>query len=150
MKLTQYDPWNTMFGFPEEMERMMRRRFGTVPTGNGEEGLSAAWSPAVDIKEEDGRFVVRADLPGVDPKDMEISLENGMLTISGERKEEKKEEKEGYTRMERFSGQFFRRFSLPDTADADKVSASSKKGVVEIVIPKTQQKKARRIEVKAS
>lgn len=150
MRLTQYDPWNALFNLPDEMERMMRRRFDPMATGNGEEGLAAAWSPAVDIKEEDDRFVVRADLPGVDPKDIEINLENGMLTIGGERKEENKEEKEGYRRMERFSGQFYRRFTLPDTADADKVSATSKKGVVEIVIPKTKEHKARRIEVKAS
>lgn len=150
MRLTQYDPWNTLFNLPDEMERMMRRRFGPMATGNGEEGLTAAWSPAVDIKEEDDRYVVTADLPGVDPKDIDINLENGMLTIGGERKEEKKEEKEGYKRMERFSGQFYRRFTLPDTADAEKVSATSKKGVVEIVIPKSKEHKARRIEVKAS
>lgn len=150
MKLTQYDPLNQLFSFPEEMERMMRRRFGPLTTGNGEEGLAAAWSPAVDIKEEDDRFVVQADIPGVDPKDIDISLENGVLTISGERVEEMKEEKEGYRRMERFSGQFFRRFSLPDTADAENVSAKSMKGVVEVVIPKTKKHKAKRIEVKAS
>lgn len=150
MKLTQYDPWHALTSVPQEMERLMRRRFGAMaPGGDGEEGLVAAWAPAVDIREEDDQFIVRADIPGVDPKDIDISLENGMLTISGERKEEKEEEKEGYRRMERFSGQFFRRFSLPDTADADRVKAHSRKGVLELVIPKTREHKARRIEVEA-
>lgn len=150
MKLTQYDPWHALSSVPEEMERLMRRRFGSLaPAEDGEEGLVAAWAPAVDIREDDDQFVVHADIPGVEPKDIDVSLENGMLTISGERKEEKEDEKEGYRRMERFSGQFFRRFSLPDTADADKVKARSRKGVLELVIPKTREHQARRIEVEA-
>lgn len=151
MKLARYEPWNAFGGFPEEFERIMRGRFGGLfPSSEEEEGLMAKWAPAVDIKEEEDRYVVRADLPGVDAKDIDINVENGMMTISGRREEEKKEEKKGYSRMERFSGQFFRRFSLPEYADAEHVSATSKKGVLEVVIPKTHEHKPKRIQVKES
>ncbi|PKO73767.1 MAG: heat-shock protein Hsp20 [Betaproteobacteria bacterium HGW-Betaproteobacteria-17] len=112
-----------------------------------EDASALGWSPHIDIKEESNRYLVRADLPGVDPKDIDITLENGMLTICGERKEEIKDEKEGYRRVERFSGAFFRRFALPDTTDSDKVTAHADKGVLEIVIPKAKSNRTRKITV---
>lgn len=112
-----------------------------------EESGAFGWTPRVDIKEEPERYLVRADIPGVDPKDIDITLENGVLTLRGERQEQSKEEKENFVRMERFSGSFFRRFALPDTADADKVSAHADKGVLEIVIPKSKPAIGRRIKV---
>ena len=105
------------------------------------------WNPAVDIREEADRFLVLVDVPGVNPEEVDITLEGGLLTISGERKEEKATDDEHYRRSERFHGTFFRRFSLPDTADASQVSARSDKGVVEITIPKTQKARANRIPV---
>src|SRR3546814_19363927 len=93
------------------------------------------------------RYLVHADIPGVDPKDIEITLEGGMLTIRGSRTEEAKDEREGYRRVERFSGEFFRRFALPDVADVANVSAHTDKGVLEISIPKAAASKARRIKV---
>ncbi len=112
-----------------------------------DESAVLSWRPQIDIKEEAERYLVHADIPGVDPKDIEITLEGGMLTIRGSRKEEEKDEREGYRRVERFSGEFFRRFSLPDVADTAKVRAHADKGVLEIVIPKTEVSKARRIKV---
>lgn len=112
-----------------------------------EESAVLGWRPQIDIKEEPERYLVRADIPGVDPKDIEITLEGGMLTIRGSRVEEEKDEREGYRRVERFSGEFFRRFSLPDVADVAKVSAHADKGVLEITIPKAAASKARRIKV---
>lgn len=106
------------------------------------------WNPAVDIREEPDHYLVKVDVPGVDPKDVNITLENGMLTISGERKEEKSAQDGHYHREERFHGSFYRRFSLPDAADAEKVSARSEKGVVEITIPRSKKTKASRITVK--
>ncbi|HKS93520.1 MAG TPA: Hsp20/alpha crystallin family protein, partial [Gammaproteobacteria bacterium] len=108
------------------------------------------WIPAVDIKEEDQRFLIHADVPGVDPKDIEITMEDGILTLKGERKGETREERDGYRRVERVSGQFFRRFTLPDTADAEGVSAKGVNGVLEISIPKQPKAQPRRITVKAS
>lgn len=105
------------------------------------------WAPAVDIKEEPTRFVLFADIPGVDPKDIEISMENGILTIKGERAAIRTEENEGYTRIERSKGNFYRRFALPDTANADKITAEGKQGVLRIIIPKRDKAAAKKIKV---
>lgn len=109
----------------------------------------AEWNPAVDIREEPDRYLIQVDVPGVDPKDVDITLENGLLTISGERKEEKSTGDGNYQRTERFHGSFYRRFNLPDAVDADKVDARSEKGVVEITIPRSKKSKANRIPVKS-
>ncbi|MES2141750.1 MAG: Hsp20/alpha crystallin family protein [Pseudomonadota bacterium] len=105
------------------------------------------WAPCVDIKEEPDRFLIFADIPGVDPGDIEIAMENGVLTIKGERSSAKKEEKEGYTRIERSKGSFYRRFALPDTADPERVTAEGKHGVLEIIIPKREKAKPKKIKV---
>jgi len=105
------------------------------------------WAPCVDIKEEPDRFLLYADIPGVNPKDIEIAMENGVLTIKGERSSSKKEEKEGYTRVERSKGTFYRRFALPDTADPDRVTAEGKHGVLKISIPKRDKAKSKKITV---
>ena len=101
----------------------------------------------VDIKEEENRYVIHADVPGVDPADIEVNMENGVLSIKGERESESKEEREGYKRVERVRGSFFRRFNLPDTADAEAISAKSKDGVLEIVIPKQEKPQPKRIRI---
>jgi HSP20 family protein len=142
MSLVRYDPWSLLDQLRREMERGVE--------GRGEEGgISTAsdWVPAVDIKEENDCFLIRADVPGVDPKAIEVHAENGMLTIKGERESEKKEEREGYKRVERVYGSFFRRFSLPDTADTDKISAKSNNGVLEIRVPKHEKLQPRKIAV---
>ncbi len=142
MSLVRYDPWSLLDQLRREMDRGYE--------GRGEEtGISTAsdWVPAVDIKEEGDCFVIRADVPGVDPKAIEVHAENGMLTIKGERESEKKEEKEGYKRVERVYGSFFRRFSLPDTADTDKISAKSNNGVLEVRVPKHEKLQPRKITV---
>jgi len=108
---------------------------------------TSAWTPAVDIKEENERFVIHADIPGVSPEHVEITMESGVLSIKGERAYDHKEERKDYKRMERVRGTFYRRFSLPDTADAEKISATGKNGVLEIVIPKHPVAQPRKIEV---
>lgn len=144
MNITRFDPYTL---FPDEFSRNLAARFGKLLGEADGNGLIAAWTPAVDIKEESDKFVVHADVPGVDPKDIEVTLENGVLTISGSREEEKKEEKEGYNRVERFSGKFFRRFMLPESVSEDQVTANTDKGVLRITIPKSDKQKARRISV---
>ena len=109
---------------------------------------TANWAPSVDISEDENAFTLLADIPGVDPKDIEISMEKGVLTIKGERQSENIEEKENYRRIERQSGQFYRRFTLPDSADADKIEAKSEHGVLTVTIPKQEVAVSRRIEVK--
>ncbi|MEE8321866.1 MAG: Hsp20/alpha crystallin family protein [Gammaproteobacteria bacterium] len=109
--------------------------------------VTSRWRPAVDIKEETDRFVIHADLPGVDPKDIDITMEGGMLTIKGERQSESREETDGYKRVERVAGTFYRRISLPDTADADRIGAKGKNGVLEVIIPKQEKVQPRKITV---
>ena len=108
---------------------------------------TANWAPSVDISENEKAFTLLADIPGVDPKDIEISMEKGVLTIKGERSSENVEEGENYRRVERQSGQFYRRFNLPDSADADRIEARSEHGVLRITIPKQEVAISRRIEV---
>lgn len=121
-------------------------RHGTQDDSNVE---SSRWVPAVDIREEADRFVLAVDIPGVNPKEVEISMENNVLTIKGSRDETTNENKRGYHRIERVKGSFYRRFTLPDTADAEQVTAKSKYGVLEIIIGKKKALQARKITVEA-
>jgi len=142
MTLVRYEPWNIFDQIRKEMDRALTREgdeSGSVVTSD--------WSPAVDIKEDDKGFTIVADIPGVDPKDIDVHMENGMLTIKGQRESEKKEEREGYKRIERSYGNFYRRFTMPDSADANKIKAESKHGVLQITIPKQEKVQPRKISV---
>lgn len=110
---------------------------------------TGTWAPAVDIKEEKNQFIVTADIPGVDIANIHISLENSVLTIQGKRELEKTETLEAYSRIERIQGQFYRRFSLPQSADESKIDASYKNGVLQVIIPKKETAKGMRIEVRS-
>jgi HSP20 family protein len=116
----------------------------------GEPDAITDWVPAVDIREETDRFVLHADLPGVDPENIEVTMEDGVLTIQGSRDSEHREEHDNYQRYERVSGKFLRRFSLPDTANGDEVAAITKHGVLEVTIPKQHKVEARKIDVKSA
>ncbi len=144
MSVVRYEPWVLMNRLSRDLERLFN-----VPADGGDDTRSAVvdWVPAVDIKEEDKQFVIHADLPGVDAKDIDVTLEKGVLTIRGQRANESREEKDGYRRVERVSGQFFRRFSLPDTADSTAVKAKFVNGVLEVQIPKQPSVLPRRIAV---
>ena len=148
MALVRYEPWNLFERFQDELNRMglLDRE---VAEGDNSHIVTSTWRPAVDIKEEPNRFVILADLPGVDPKDIEITMDKGVLTIKGERASEKEESREGYRRVERMRGTFYRRFSLPDTADAEHIEAKGKDGVLEIVLPKHAEVQPRKINVKS-
>ena len=111
------------------------------------EPTEQSWAPAVDIHEEEHRFIVTADVPGVNPKDIEVTIDNGVLTIKGERSSESTEEKKNLRRVERSHGSFVRRFSFPETVDTESVTAKGKDGVLEIVIPKQESSVARKIDV---
>lgn len=147
----RYQPFNLLdrlqkeFNLQNVLEPYVRNDVGD----DNSDVVTSHWRPAVDIKEEDNRFVIYADLPGVDPKDIEITMEQGVLTLKGERSEETKEEREGYKRVERVSGNFYRRFSLPETADAERIEAEGKNGVLQITLPKHEKVQARKITVKS-
>lgn len=143
--LTPPDPFNRL---ARDFQRLFPSRLPSL-FDEEEPATLAAWEPAVDLKENDKEYVVTADIPGVRPEDVDIRLENGVLTLSGERHSEKRDEKEGYRRVERFEGQFYRAMALPD-ADTDKVDARVKEGVLTIRLPKTGKRQSKRIEVKGN
>ena len=143
MNMIVRDPWALMEQLQQEMEHRLGRRDDTSRVEGSD------WTPAVDIKEEEDRFVLHADIPGVSADDIDVSMEKGILTVKGERRHESTESKEGYKRLERSHGVFIRRFSLPDSVDAEHIAASSKDGVLEVILPKQQPQQPRRIEVKS-
>jgi HSP20 family protein len=110
----------------------------------------SSWTPAVDIHEEAGRFIVRADLPGVRPADINVTAEKGVLTLRGERSFEKRESDDHYSRVERVSGKFVRNFTLPENVASEQITAQFKDGVLELTIPKVAKAEPRRIEVLAA
>ncbi|TAJ51716.1 MAG: Hsp20/alpha crystallin family protein [Nevskiaceae bacterium] len=142
MSLTRYEPWSLHRALLNEFTRALDASSQDASTG-----ATADWTPSVDIAEYADKFVLSADIPGVDPASVEVTLENGVLTLAGSR--EKAVEAAGVERrrIERATGRFFRRFALPDTIDGDSVSASGKHGVLEIVIPKRPASQPRRINV---
>ena len=146
MLLTRYEPWSAVRQLQNEMTRM----FDNAVAGSEDSSnvATSRWTPAVDIREDAERFTITADIPGVEPNDIEVTMENGVLTIKGERKLETRDEGDnGYRRVERVYGGFYRRFTLPDTADAEAISATGKHGVLELVIPKRAALQPKRITV---
>lgn len=146
MALVRYEPWRGMGQLQEDINRL----FSSWDNNESSSAL-ADWVPSVDINEYDNSFQLFVDVPGVDPKDVEITLDSGVLTISGERNVIKHADNENMIqrRSERARGRFYRRFILPDTVDADNVKASDRNGVLEISIPKQAKAQPRRIEVAA-
>jgi HSP20 family protein len=143
-----YRQFHNPLGLVNQWRRDFERAFGPTDECEHYSGVTqAAWSPAVDIKEREDAYVLSADMPGVDPKDIEVNMEKGILTIKGKRSTEAAQDRKRYTRVERVNGDFYRRFSLPETADAEKISAKSSNGVLEVRIPKQEKVKPRRITV---
>lgn len=149
MNITRYEPRSLIRDMTEDFNRLLGARLGGYTPLEETDVTMSSWLPAVDIKEEDNRFLVKADIPGVEPKDVEVTMENGMLTIKGKRESEVKEDRDDYYRVERVSGEFYRRFTLPDSADPDKINAHYDKGVLEIEIGKGETHKPKRIPVKS-
>jgi HSP20 family protein len=132
--------------FRLEMEDLFERFFGPMESeGNGS---TKVWAPRVDIAETEKEVVVKAELPGVDPKDVELSVHGSVLTVRGEKKEEKEEKKKEYHRVERFFGQFYREVPLPAGTDPDKITATSAQGVITVTIPKKPEIQPKKIAVK--
>lgn len=138
--LTRYDPFRDLVRLQDEMGRLFEERVG--------QGESIGWTPACDVYEDGEEVVIRASLAGVDPKDVDIRFENGVLTLKGQRKMEKEERKENYHRVETSYGSFTRTFSLPATVDAEKIRAESKHGVLAVHLPKKPEAKPKAIQVK--
>jgi HSP20 family protein len=143
MTVVRYEPWALVSRLQKEVDRL----FGAPLTTATDSG---AWLPPVDIHEETTQFVLNVDLPGVDPKGVEITSDQGILTIRGQRQDARKDSREGFRRIERTSGEFQRRFSLPETADIHNIKAKFVNGVLEVSIPKLAQVQPHRITVEAA
>jgi HSP20 family protein len=147
MALSRWDPFRELSTIQNELNRLFGRTYGPEST---EEARSAAWVPAVDVAETEERFVITAELPGVNPDDVHISVENSILAIRGERRFYKETKEEDYHRIERRFGSFARSVTLPSTADPGRIQASFDAGVLRLEVPKKEEAKPRRIQIKAT
>lgn len=144
MALIRWDPIRELDSLQGDMNRLFDRFF----EGRGANGRSARrWIPAMDLAESDDHLVLRADLPGMTEKDVDIEIKDGVLTVSGERKAEHEEKGEGFHRVERAFGSFSRSLSLPDGVDPDTVDATFKEGVLEVRVPKPAESKPTRVQI---
>jgi len=143
--LVRWDPFRDLASLHSRLDRVFQ---DSLRGDQREEALdSRAWAPAVDILEKDNEIVLRADLPGIDPKDVDIQVQNGTLTLRGERKFESDVKEDNFRRVERVYGSFVRSFSLPQTVDSEHVAAKYKDGVLEVTLPKRPEAKPRQIKV---
>lgn len=149
MAIMRYEPWNVLNEFQKEINDLFNNRYGITRRDDDTQVVTSDWVPAVDVKEEPSQFIIYVDVPGVETRDIEVTMEKGVLSIRGERQSETKEEREGYKRIERTRGTFYRSFALPDTADAESISAKGKNGVLEITIPKRERVQPRKINVES-
>ncbi len=147
MSLITYEPWSLLNRFRRDLDALAAQQGGNSAADSAS---VYNWVPAVDIAELDDRFVLSADVPGVDPASIDVSMVDGALTIRGERVRETDDNEQGVRRIERRTGKFYRRFQLPDTVDADNISARSAHGVLEISIPKQAKPEPRKISVNAA
>jgi HSP20 family protein len=148
MTIVRWEPFRELNTLQNEMNRLFNTVFDAPTPGNG--GALRRWMPAMDLVETDDHFVLRADLPGMSEDDVKIEFEDGTLTVSGERQAEHESKNEGYYRVERAFGSFSRSLTLPQGVDPNAVTARFDRGVLEVRIPKPEERKPRRIEIGTS
>ena len=146
MNLIRWDPFRELGGLHTRLNRLL----GETPARFDDEGLLTTWAPPVDIQETEQEYVVKADLPDMKKDDVKVELNNGVLTVKGERKQEKEEKGKRFHRIERTYGEFVRRFVLPTEVDGTNVVADFKDGVLTVHLPKTAAAKPQAIEVKVA
>ena len=145
MALVRWEPVREITSLQSEMNRLFNTFFDTPTTGNG--STTRRWIPAIDLVETEDDFVLKADLPGLKEEDVSIEVEENVLTVSGERKAEHEDKREGYVRVERSYGSFRRSLTLPKGVDAEAVTANFDNGVLEVHIPKPEERKPRRVAI---
>ena len=143
MMLVGQDPWRSLARLQRDVSRLFEQADGEGTTS----AATSDWVPPVDIREEHNQYVLHVDVPGVDPAQIEVTAENGVLTVRGERRAVSEDARAPYKRVERVHGTFYRRFTLPDAVDTDQIQAACQLGVLEISIPKQAQVQPRRITV---
>jgi HSP20 family protein len=142
--IVRWEPLRELSSLQNEMNRLFSAAFDAPAGGNGG---ARRWTPAMDLVETDEHFVLRADLPGMSESDVNIELEDNVLTVSGERKAEHEEKSEGFYRVERSFGSFARSLTLPKGVDPEAVTAAFEKGVLEVRVPKPERRKPRKIAI---
>ena len=151
MAIVRFDPFRDLVGLQERMNQMLDASFRGVSRTDGEDwALGGSWAPAVDIYEHDGNIVLKAELPGIDPKDVDVRLENNTLTLCGERKIDNEVKQESYHRVERAYGAFTRGFTLPSVVDQEKIKADYKDGVLKVTLPKREELKPKQINIQVA
>src|SRR5258708_30777047 len=146
MNIIRYEPWQLMGRVHRESDQLFVDAFTGTANGSG----AATWVPSVDVHEEPERYTVHADLPGVDAKDIQVTADKGVLTIRGARRLETRENRKGFERLERITGDFLRQFSLPENARAEDIRARPTNGVLEVVIPKQPAVEPRPVSVEVN
>ena len=149
MAIVKWDPFRELEEMSDRLNRMIARPSVNPGGGQGKEVMTAAdWTPTVDISETEAEYAIKAELPEVKKEDVKVTVEDGVLTIQGERKQEKEEKGKKYHRIERSYGRFVRSFTLPDTVDEGKVRAEYADGVLNLHLPKSEKAKPKQIDVK--
>lgn len=149
MAIVRWDPFRELEEMSDRLNRMITRPGAAQPAGQGKEVMTVAdWAPTVDISETDAEYAIKAELPEVKKEDVKVTVEDGVLTLQGERKQEKEEKGKKYHRIERSYGRFVRSFTLPDTVDESKVKAEYTDGVLHLHLPKSEKAKPKQIDVK--
>lgn len=143
MTLLRYEPW----GVVARLQRHFDQAYSDSAAASASGESQAAWIPSIDIHQHSDKFVLRADLPGVEPKDIEVTAENGVLTVKGERRFERSDDQKGNSRYERVEGRFLRRFTLPENVQTDNIRARHSNGVLELTIPKAAAPEPKRVTV---
>ena len=146
MALVRWEPAREIHSLQQEMNRLFSSFFD-VPATNGNGAGARRWIPAMDLVETDDHFVLTADLPGLGQEDVSIEVEDRVLTISGERRSHHHDRREGFVRLERAAGQFSRSLTLPDGIDADAIAATFDKGVLEVRVPKPEERKPKKVQI---
>ena len=150
-RLERWDPFGDLMSIQNELNRLFGRTYGGGEAGSGATGTTGTWVPPLDVYESGDKYVVAVELPGIEPGDVEVSVEDSTLTIRGQRDFFYKDtDDESFRRIERRYGQFTRTLTLPSTANVEQVDASFDKGVLTIEVPKREEAKPRKITVKAS
>jgi HSP20 family protein len=149
MAIVRWEPFRDLVGLQERMNRLFDESFRGLGRSSSEDdwALGGSWAPAVDIFQQDGSIVLKAEVPGMDPKDVEIRVENNVLTLRGERKLDNEVKKENYHRVERSYGTFTRSFTLPNLVDTEKIKADYRDGVLRVTLPTKEEAKPKQISI---
>jgi len=150
MPIVRWQPFRDLLATEREFDRLFRDAFSPFVPEREAELSTRAWAPAVDIYEDQNNIVLKAELPGVDPKDVEVRVEDNTLYLKGERKFEKETKEENYHRIERSYGSFARSFALPNSIDTEKVAAEYKDGLLTLALPKREETKPKTIKINVS